>query len=42
MLLEQGILTEARIKEMAAEADAEVQEAIRFATEAAIARSEDQ
>jgi len=34
LLVERGILTEARINELAAEADAEVQEAIRFATEA--------
>ena len=36
LLVERGILTEARINELAAEADAEVQEAIRFATEAAL------
>ena len=34
MLLKQGVLDEARLKEMTEEADAEVREAIRFATEA--------
>jgi TPP-dependent pyruvate/acetoin dehydrogenase alpha subunit len=35
MLLKQGVLDEARLKQMTEEADAEVREAIRFATEAA-------
>ena len=40
ILLERGILTEARIKELTEEAETEVQEAIRFANEAELPNPE--